>query len=134
MKNLRNSLVAIASITTVLVVIALGNPVVLVVWSKKSKKSRKHSDVLVVNTAANPVPVSIQNGAGSADEKVLMTLVDGVTVAPGFLFEFGPVDVSEFNTISFMASNMALSGGFPNPTVAFYFAAEPGAVSNPEAR
>jgi len=32
--------------------------------------------VLVVNTAANPVPVSIQNGA--TDEKVLITLMDAV--------------------------------------------------------
>ena len=86
MTNLRNTLVAIASITTVLVVIALGNPVIL---EGKSKKSRKRvSDVFVVNTALDPVPVTIQNGG--SDEKLLITLVDGVTVAAGFPFEFGP--------------------------------------------
>ena len=121
MKNL-NSLIVI-TITVGLVVIALGNPLIL---EGKSKKSRKRvSDVFVVNTALDPVPVTIQNSG--SDEKLLITLVNGVTVAAGSPFEFGPVDVSEFNTLSLMARTSTREGA----TVELFFAAEPGLMSDP---
>lgn len=115
MKNLRNTLVAIASLAVVLVLIALGNPVVV-------EGQPQARDVLVVNTAGNPVPVSVQNGA---DERVLITLVQDTIPEEGI--EFDPVDLSEFNTISFMASSTAGA----NPTVLLFFAAEPGSSLDP---
>ena len=125
MNNPRNTLVVIASLAVVLVIIALGNPVAV-------EGQPPVRDVLVVNTAGNPVPVSVQNGV--ADEKLLITLIQDVTVGVvntnPVPIEFGPFDVGEFNSISILGS---ARDGAPqsNPRVDLFFAAESGSVFDP---
>jgi len=112
MRKFKNRLRSTAYLAMVLAAIALASPVLL-----QGQGGSPTRDVNIVNTAENPVLVSVQNGNG--DQKVLITLVDDVAIPAGGL-EFGPVDVGDFNFVSFLGRNL----GGRNAQVTFFFGAE----------
>ena len=121
MLTLKNTLLASATLAIIVTVFAVGTPEPL-------EGQPRAREVLVVNPDSAPVPVTVQDGAS---EDTLLTLVqDASAFSGGAPVLFGPVDVREYRTVSFVATT-SVASTVGTTRVRLGFAGEPGEITDP---
>ncbi len=90
-------------------------------------------DVLVTNTADEPIPVVVQNGdADNADETMLLS--EGITLGDGETLELDSVEMRGFTALTFLGAANCTAPGPLDFRVEWRFLVAPGTYSSPIAK